>query len=202
MGGSQQAARQDTVISSHQATTNLFHMSDNTKLYQSEPSSADVIQTSDQPASSDLDQVWRCSTEELINAPEEDKLTITQQELVENPAELVRTADVKSPSADPELIRDRSHSLSPEPERVSSSQGRLSLFSGMELITKGRMMCESDTPHTELDKTDRLGGTETVQNSDSSLTCVKTNEVVGSSSCDLFASDPTQTVSAFSFLNF
>ncbi|XP_037547276.1 AP-4 complex accessory subunit Tepsin [Nematolebias whitei] len=188
MGGSQQAARQDTVNNSHQATTNQH--------YQSEPSSADV-QTSNQPASSDLDQVWRCSTEELITAPEGDKLTITQRESVENPAELVRPADVKSPSADPELIRDRSGSWSPEPESVSSSQSRPSLFRGMELITKGRTVCESDTPHTEWDKTDRLGGTETVQISDSA----QTSEEV-SSSCDVFASDKTQTASAFSFLNF
>lgn len=182
MGGSQQAARQDTVNSSHQATANQLD-----------------VQTSNHPASSDLDQVWRCSTQELITAPEEDKLTITQQESVEDPAELVRPADVRSPSAGPELIRDRSGSLSPEPESVSSSQSRLSLFRGMELITKRRMVCESETPQTELEKTDRVGGTERVQDSDSSPASVQTSEEVPSS---CFASDKTQTVSAFSFLNF
>lgn len=169
MGGSQQAA-------SHQATAN--------QLYQSEPSSADV-QTSNHPAASDLDQVWRCSTPELITAPEENKLTITQQESVESPPA--------------ELVRDRRGSLSPEPESVSSTQSTLSLFRGMEMITKRRSVCERDTSHTELEKTDRLGGTERVQNSDSSPTSVQTSEEVPSG---CLASDKTQTVSAFSFLNF
>uniref|UniRef100_A0A3Q3A8L5 TEPSIN adaptor related protein complex 4 accessory protein n=1 Tax=Kryptolebias marmoratus TaxID=37003 RepID=A0A3Q3A8L5_KRYMA len=178
MGGSQHAARQDTVNSSQQATTNQPYTSDNSKLFQSEPISADVIQTSNQPSSPDLDQAWRCSTE-MINAPEEEKLTVTQQESVDNPVELVRTAD-----------------------SVPSSLSRLSLFRGMELVTKGRMLCERDTPHTEFEETeDSLGVTETVQNSNSSVTSVNTSEEV-TSGCNPVGSDKTQPASAFSFLNF
>ncbi|XP_017273928.1 AP-4 complex accessory subunit tepsin isoform X2 [Kryptolebias marmoratus] len=201
MGGSQHAARQDTVNSSQQATTNQPYTSDNSKLFQSEPISADVIQTSNQPSSPDLDQAWRCSTE-MINAPEEEKLTVTQQESVDNPVELVRTADVKSPSSYPEVIRDGSSPLSPDAESVPSSLSRLSLFRGMELVTKGRMLCERDTPHTEFEETeDSLGVTETVQNSNSSVTSVNTSEEV-TSGCNPVGSDKTQPASAFSFLNF
>lgn len=193
MGGPQHAARQDAVSSSHQASANQVLTTDNSKLFQSEPSSVDVVQTPNHPSPPDLDQAWR--TKELMSAPEEEKLFITQQELVENPVELVRTADVESPSADPELFGGRTSSLTPEPEpeREPSSLSRLSLFRGMELITKGRVLCE-------VDKTDdSLGITETAQNS--SVTSVQTSEEVVSS-CNFVASDKPQPVSAFSFLNF
>lgn len=198
MGGPQHAARQEAANHSHQATADQVHTTDDSELFQSELSSVDV-QTPNHPPPPDLEQAWR--TKELIHAPEEQKLVVTLQELVENPGELVRTADGKWPSADPELFEDRSSSSSPEPE--PSSLSGLSLFRGMELLlTKGRVLCEGDRPHTEVDKTDSsLGVTDTVQNSDSSVISVQTSDEVASS-CKFVASDKPQPVSAFSFLNF
>ncbi|XP_072229579.1 AP-4 complex accessory subunit Tepsin isoform X2 [Leuresthes tenuis] len=215
MGGSPHATKQDTVNSSHEATTNQHHTSvcsgsmlptysaENTDLKLNQPVGvAPPSNCSSSPSS--LELTLRCSKEELLNDDDdEEKLDSIWQESVENQGGSVRTDEIK-PSESPELIGDRSPPLSPEPQSVLVHPSRPSLFSGMELVTKGRPLCEREASCAESDRTDgSLSKNQTRHNPDcpvnSAKACVGTSEVA--SSCSRVASDRAQSVSAFSFLN-
>lgn len=172
MGGSPHAPSQETANSSHQATiyqpppatdSSLpTHSADNPHLNHHQPdvSSAGVTQPQNYPSSLASRATAQInSSEELRNDSHEEKVVpISQRELLHNPSEPSRTAEV-------ELVDEAS-----EKPRVS----RLSLFSGMELVTKGRPLCQ-----TEMDPADDG---------------LRENPAV--------APDSSQPVSAFSFLNF
>ncbi|XP_041829520.1 AP-4 complex accessory subunit tepsin isoform X2 [Melanotaenia boesemani] len=213
MGGSLHAAKQDPLNSSHETTANQLHTSrycdgllpkylaksNDLKLSQPDLTSADVPHTpncSSTPSSLDLTQ--KCSTEKLMNHSEEEKLTPILQESV-------RSSEIKPSDEGPELIRDRS-TPSPEPQSMLVHSNKLSLFSGMELVTRGMSLCEKETSHVELDKTDSSKSeTETVNYSDcpvnSSRIGIKPGED-SPSGCSPIDSHRSQSVSAFSFLNF
>ncbi|MEQ2216147.1 hypothetical protein XENOCAPTIV_011351, partial [Xenoophorus captivus] len=197
MGGSLHATRQDAAHSSHQATSNQFlpsaylensqatNSADYTtsELYQPEHSSSCSVQPQSLPSSpSSLEERWRCSTGEQMD------------DLTKNMAHSVRTA------GDP-----GSSSLSSKPEKVLANHSSLSLFSGMELVTKGGPLCGRDAPHTESDQTDCSSNvTQTVLN----FKCLKNSPVVWTedraevpSGCSPASSDESQPASAFSFLN-
>lgn len=210
MGGHSHAARQEG-DSSHQTTVdqltptdNLHSVDTNVKLYQPETLPGGITQPSTHLSSpSGLDLAQSSSTAELMSDGNEENLYPIQQELVENEEQPFRTADIQLSEEDTELIK--STSPSSEPQNKPPHVGKLSLFSGMELVTKGRLLCDRDASQTELDKTDNgLIGNQTVHNSDrpvkSSTTCINSNE--GSPSvCNSHDSDSSQPVSAFSFLN-
>lgn len=197
MGGSLHATRQDAV-NSHQATVNQLHTSssnllpthlfDSFKLQQPDTSSAGVTQPPKHPSpppSQDLAQ---------------------SHELAEDQVQPVRTAEVRLHAEDSESVQDKSTLASCEPQRKPHPESRLSLFSGMELVTKGRSLCNSETSHEEVEDKigDRIKKMDAVHKSDcsvnSSITS-KTSEDVPSV-CSSSASNCSQSVSAFSFLNF
>uniref|UniRef100_A0AAX7T1X4 ENTH domain-containing protein n=1 Tax=Astatotilapia calliptera TaxID=8154 RepID=A0AAX7T1X4_ASTCA len=197
MGGSLHATRQDAV-NSHQATVNQLHTSssnllpthlfDSFKLQQPDTSSAGVIQPPKHPSpppSQDLAQ---------------------SHELAEDQVQPVRTGEVRLHAEDSETVQDKSTLASCEPQSKPHPQSRLSLFSGMELVTKGKPLCNSETSHEEVEDKigDRIKEMDAVHKSDcsvnSSITS-KTSEDVPSV-CSSSASNCSQSVSAFSFLNF
>uniref|UniRef100_A0AAQ5YI79 ENTH domain-containing protein n=1 Tax=Amphiprion ocellaris TaxID=80972 RepID=A0AAQ5YI79_AMPOC len=209
MGGPPPSSRQDAVNSNHQPTINHTstysdglvpkHSAENLQLYQPDSSPADVTSLPNRPCSpSSLDQ--SCSTGELMEDGNEER------ELVENQVQPVRTAEVKPITEDPQVIRDKSPPPSCEAQSDVAHRSRLSLFRGMELVTKGRPLLERETSQTESDKTEgNLRENQTVQDSDcsvnSSTTCIETTEDAPSI-CNSVASTSSQAVSAFSFLNF
>lgn len=195
MGGSPHAPRQDTANSSHQATTNPLP----TSTY-SDPllptHSADNTQPPNHPSSPSSP---RDSSGELVNDGDEEKLSPIQQELAQNQVEPVRTAEVELIAKESELNTERSSSPPAEQQSEQPCLSRLSLFSGMELVMKGRPLCEKETSQTETDMMDdSLRENVTVHNS---LSVSKTSEDPPSV-CNSVASDSSQPVSAFSFLNF
>ncbi|KAM4526300.1 AP-4 complex accessory subunit Tepsin [Fundulus diaphanus] len=202
MGGSLHAGRQDAAHSSHQATSNQFLPSayldssqatasadrHNSETRQPEPSSSGLVQPQNAPSSpSGLDESWRRSTGEEVD------------DLSKNELQSVRTA------GDPKLISEGGSRLSSGPQSTPANQSSLSLFSGMELVTKAGALCERGALHTELDKTDEISDvTQTARNSK----CPKKTSVVRSESredapsgCSPLTSAESKPVSAFSFLN-
>lgn len=212
MGGSPQAPRQDSVNSSHQAIANQLptstysdpllptHSADNTSLnhYQPDISPTGVTQPQNHPSStSDQALAQSDSSGELLNDSDEEKPSPTQQELPQNQVEPVRTAEAELVAEESDVNTDGCSSPPAEPHPCLS---RLSLFSGMELVTKGRPLCERDTSQTETDTTDDgLRENPAVHNSIGQTS--KTSDDAPSI-CNSVASDSSQPVSAFSFLNF
>lgn len=200
MGGPPASSRQDAANSNHQPTVNHTptdsdglapkHTAENLKLYHANSSPADVKSLPNRPSSpSGLDQ--SCSTGELMGNEE--------RELVENEMQPIRTAEVDPATGDPQVIRDKS----PPPSCDPAHRSRLSLFSGMELVTKGRPLLERETSQTESDKTeDNLRENQDSDcSANSSTTCIETTEDAPSM-CNSVVSNSSQAVSAFSFLNF
>ncbi|XP_043959540.1 AP-4 complex accessory subunit Tepsin [Gambusia affinis] len=193
MGGPLQATRQNTAQSSHQATPNQCHPSAHLESSEATNSantfsgpneselSSSIIQPQNLPSSSSsLDESWRCSTLEQMD------------DLTGNKVESVRTA------GDPELIDKESPCLTSEPESAPANQRSLSLFSGMELVTRGAALCGRGVPHAESDDTDESGlNAECSQNFSVVWTEDREEEPSG---CSPVSSDP-EPVSVFSFLN-
>lgn len=159
-----------------------------------------LVDVSHPSSPSQLDMTHRGSSGELMNDDEEKPLI--QQELAP-----VRTADGEF-----KLAADPGSSSPPsDPQRVQPCVSRLSLFTGMELVTKGRNLCERPLSErgTSLKVTHPLNNilyeTQPAHISDSpedsSVLCIsKTNEEA-SSTCNSAMSVSSQPVSAFSFLN-
>lgn len=188
MGGSSHAPTQETANSRHQASiyqpptptdSSLPTQSaDNTHLNHHQPDilSAGVTQPQNYPSSlASLATAQINSSEELQNdSSEENVVPISQQALLHNQAEPGRTAEVEPVDEASDLNTGQYFPPSVEPQSEEPCVSRLSLFSGMELVTKGRPLCQ-----TEMDTAD-----------DSS----RENPAA--------APDSSQPVSAFSFLNF
>ncbi|XP_041818003.1 AP-4 complex accessory subunit tepsin [Chelmon rostratus] len=213
MGGSPHGSRQDTANSSHQATNQLptstysdpllaTHSADNTNLNHGQPniSPTGVTQPQNHPSPpTSLALAQRGFSEELTNDGDEEKLSPVQQESVQNQEEPVRTAEVELVAEEPALNTDRCSSPPAEPQSERPCLGRLSLFSGMELVTKGRPLCKRELSQTETDTTDKsLRENLAVPNR------ISTSEASerAPSICNSVASNSSQPVSAFSFLNF
>lgn len=215
MGGSLHAPRQDAANSGHQATMNQLptstysdpfiptHSSDNINLnhYQPDISPTGVTNPPNHPSPPPrLALAQRDSSGELMDDSDEEKRSPTPQELEQHWVEPIRTAEAESVDKESELNTDRSSS--PPPVELQSEQpclSRLSLFSGMELVMKGKRLCERETSPTQTDVTDEsLRESLTVH---SSLSISKTSDDAPSP-CNSVASDSSQPVSAFSFLNF
>ncbi|XP_020503799.2 AP-4 complex accessory subunit tepsin isoform X1 [Labrus bergylta] len=186
MGGGLHAPRQEN--SNHRTTTNQLststhsdpllptHSADNPNLMHC------VTKPPNHPASPSglaLDQ--RESSVEMNDC---DLDSAVQKELVHDQVEPVRTAEDES-----EPDTERSSSPPAEPHSETPRLSGLSLFSGMELVTKLRPLCERETSQTERnifrENLSVLNG-----NSDDAPTV-----------CNSLA-DSSQPVSAFSFLNF
>uniref|UniRef100_A0A3Q3EWN5 TEPSIN adaptor related protein complex 4 accessory protein n=1 Tax=Labrus bergylta TaxID=56723 RepID=A0A3Q3EWN5_9LABR len=186
MGGGLHAPRQEN--SNHRTTTNQLststhsdpllptHSADNPNLMHC------VTKPPNHPASPSglaLDQ--RESSVEMNDC---DLDSAVQMELVHDQVEPVRTAEDES-----EPDTERSSSPPAEPHSETPRLSGLSLFSGMELVTKLRPLCERETSQTERnifrENLSVLNG-----NSDDAPTV-----------CNSLA-DSSQPVSAFSFLNF
>ncbi|XP_018520811.1 AP-4 complex accessory subunit Tepsin isoform X2 [Lates calcarifer] len=211
MGGPLNAPRQDAANSSHQAATTQpptstysdhllpTHSAGSTNLnhYQPDISPRGVTQLPNHPSfPSSLALAQRDSSGELMNDGDE----------VKQQPESVRTAEVMLAVEDPELIRDRSPPTPSETQSKQPCSGRLSLFSGMELVTKGRLVCDRGrrTSQMKTDTTDSdLKENPAVHNSDNPVhsTPPATREDPPSF-CNSVASDSSQPVSAFSFLKF
>ncbi|XP_076616972.1 AP-4 complex accessory subunit tepsin [Chaetodon auriga] len=205
MGGSPHPPRQDTTNSSHQATTSQLPTStysDPLRATHSLPdiSPTGVTQPQNHPSStSSLALAQRGGSGELTNDGDEEKLSPVQQELVQNQEEPVRTAEVEPVAEESELNTDRRSSPPAEPQCEQPCLGKLSLFSGMELVTKGRPLCRRELSQTETDTTDKsLRENLAVPNG---ISVSKSSEHAPSI-CNSVASDSSQPVSAFSFLNF
>lgn len=189
MGGPLHATRQNAAQSSHQATPNQCHPSAHLESSEATNSadtfsgpneselSSSIIQPQNLPSlSSSLDESWRGSTLEQMD------------DLAGNKVESGRTA------GDPELTDN----LTSEAESVPANQSSLSLFSGMDLVTRGAAPCGRGVLHTEFDNTDESGlDAECSQNS--SVVWIEDREEEPSG-CGPVSSDP-EPVSVFSFLN-
>lgn len=219
MGGSLHATRQDTASSSHQATSNQLptstcsdpllptHSPDDCNLrhYQVKDLQPDISPADINHPSSPSNLACSGSSEELLN-DDDDEVSLMQQELAQSQTEPVRTAEteVKPTAEDPECNTDRSS----EPQSEQPCVSRLSLFSGMELVTKGRLsVSEREAAQTETDmEDDTLRENPAVRNGDSpvdsSLPRISRTSEDASSICSSVISGSSQPVSAFSFLNF
>ncbi|KAM7371013.1 hypothetical protein PAMP_010515 [Pampus punctatissimus] len=217
MGGSLHTARQDTASSSHQATSNELptstypllptHSADdnNLKHQVKKDLQPDILPADINHPSSRYGLAHSGSSGELL-MNEDDEESLIQQELVQSQVEPVRTAEVKPTAEDPERNTDRSSSPPSESQTEQPCVSRLSLFSGMELVTKGRPLCdrplsERETSQTATDtENNTLKETHAVHNSDSPMDSSKTSEDA-SSICSSVVSGSSQPVSAFAFLN-
>lgn len=186
MGGSAHAPRQDAANSSHQATTNHTPTSTylNTLLPTHSPGNLnhhqpDILHTHGNNPSSSASLAQRDSSGELMNEADEEKLSPIQ-------VEPVRTAGAES-------VAEESASC-PSPQGEQPCLSRLSLFSGMQLVTKGRHVCQEETSQTETD--DSFREDPAVQN------CISITSDDAPSVCNSVASDSSQPVSAFSFVSF
>ncbi|XP_033467716.2 AP-4 complex accessory subunit Tepsin isoform X1 [Epinephelus lanceolatus] len=196
MGGSVHTPKQDTANNSHQATTNQLptstysdpllptHSADTSlNHYQPGMSPTGVTPPPNHPSSPSC-VAQRDSSWELMDGGDEEKLSPVLQEPL-------RTAecDLNSVAEKSEVNTDRSSSPSAEPQSEQPCLSRLSLFSGMELVTKGRPLCQRETSQTETDTTD------------GSLR----EDLPGDGAplfCNAVTCDSSQPVSAFSFVNF
>uniref|UniRef100_A0A1A7XBG4 ENTH domain containing 2 n=2 Tax=Iconisemion striatum TaxID=60296 RepID=A0A1A7XBG4_9TELE len=174
MGGSLHATSQHVVNSSHPLHTS-----------QCESSSAGVL-PSDQPSSPlDPEQAWRCFTEE-------DHRDENLEGWEGNDVPTIPAADVHPSSGSP--VGD----IIPEPQSGPTNQSGLSLFRGMELVTKGRV-AEADQMDGILDANQTVEDPE--GQVDSLVTCVKLGEDSASGFSPVTAGQ-AQLVSAFTFINF
>ncbi|KAM6964283.1 AP-4 complex accessory subunit tepsin [Tautogolabrus adspersus] len=205
MGGCLQAPRQEN--SNHQTTTNQLptstysdpllpsHSADNTNLIHRPPniSPSSVTTPPNHPASpSGLALEQRDSSVEINNCDLE-IVSPVEKELVQNQVEPIRTAEDEVVAGESELDTERSSSPPAEPHSEQSCLSGLSLFSGMELVTKMRPLCERETSQTETNsKEDSLRENLSVPNGNSDDVPTIFNSLA----------DSSQPVSAFSFLNF
>ncbi|XP_062298689.1 AP-4 complex accessory subunit tepsin isoform X1 [Scomber scombrus] len=222
--GSLHATRheQAEASSSHQATPNQLPPStysdpflpthsaddDNFKHYQVKNLQPDISPADINHPSSPSSLAHSGSSGGLMN--DNDKGSLIQQELAQSHVEPVRTAEVEPAAQDSECNADLSSSPPSEPQNGQPSVSRLSLFSGMELVTKGRPLCdrplsERQLSQTETDMEDNLRESQAVHNSDSPadlyLPCSSKTSEEASSVCGSVVSGSSQPVSAFSFLN-
>ncbi|XP_035001822.2 AP-4 complex accessory subunit tepsin isoform X1 [Hippoglossus stenolepis] len=215
-GGSLNTPKQDTANGSHQATSNQPHTSsysdpllpscsaDSTNLNHHQPDVApiDATQLPDHPSSPSSLTLAQKHSADLMNDDDEVKLSSIQPEPI-------RTADVALAVGDPELTRDRGSSPLCEPQGEQLCLSRVSLFSGMELVTRGRPLCEREREASQTDtdrKEDGLKQNAAVYRSDdaehSTHPVTSKNSKSSPSFCNSAASDSSQPVSAFSFLKF
>lgn len=195
MGGSPRAHGQDTANSSHQAPTNQpptstdsllpTHSADNTSLKHYHPniSSTGVSEPQNHPS----------PPAALASARGQSSVELTYNgkgdNVFQNQFEPERTAEVESVGG---LSNHKIDGCSSPPVELRCERpcaNRLSLFSGMELVAKGRPLC-----HREMDTTE-----------DSSRENVAVNEGINigkSVDTPSVASGNSPPVSAFSFLNF
>ncbi|XP_034716168.1 AP-4 complex accessory subunit tepsin isoform X2 [Etheostoma cragini] len=203
MGGSVHAPRQETANSSHQATTNQLPTSTYSDpllpTYSADNANHDRYQPDipqNYPSSS-------CglaseSSGELTDGHGE-KMFPNLHELLQNQVEPVKTAEFKYVAEETELNADGNSSPPAEPQSEQPCPSRLSLFSGMELVTKVKPLCKRETSQTE---------TDTMGCSLRENLAVHTSIGIGET-CDgapliynSVALGSSQPVSAFSFLNF
>ncbi|XP_032358699.1 AP-4 complex accessory subunit tepsin isoform X2 [Etheostoma spectabile] len=206
MGGSVHAPRQDTANGSQQATTNQLHTSTYSDPLLPTCSADNASHNHYQPdippnypsSSCGLALAQRESSGEL-NDGHGEKMSPNLRELLQNQVEPVKTAEFKFVAEESELNADGSSSPPAEPQSEQPCPSGLSLFSGMELVTKVKPLCKRETSQTE---TDTMGYCLTeniaVQSSiGSSETCDDAPLIYNS-----VARGSSQPVSAFSFLNF
>lgn len=196
---------------------NLNHQRDGN--LQSELSSRDgthPLSRPSPPSSLDLDQ--RALSRGLVNDDEDkERASLSQdEESEESQVESLRISEtqVKSDAVDeePEFQTDRGSLPALEPQPEQPSQGRLSLFSGMELVSRGRSMChttltERESLQTEMgvvqegDEKERLAADKSDISMDPTPLAVSDACDVTSPVCDVTLNS-SQPASAFSFLNF
>lgn len=203
IGGSAHAQRQEAANSSHQETSHRLpaatyldpllptQSATNTTLHQLHISPTGVLPPPNHPSSPSGLEVQIDSSVELMNDDEEEKLPPVLTESMQNQVEPNRTAEVQSVAEEPELHTDSFSSAEPQSEQPCLS--RLSLFSGMQLVTKATPLCKRQTSQNEMDTMDdNLKENQAMQNGS------KTSAFI----CTSVACDSSQPVSAFSFLNF
>ncbi|XP_067344205.1 AP-4 complex accessory subunit Tepsin isoform X2 [Channa argus] len=123
-----------------------------------------------------------------------------------NQQDPVRATEVKLTAENQEFPRDRSCTPPSEAESKQHPLSRPSLFSGMELVTKGRPLCQRETSQTNTCTVDDdLKESPAMLKSDRpvnlSLPYISKANDDANSICSSVASNSSQTVSAFSFLN-
>ncbi|KAF0025254.1 hypothetical protein F2P81_022135 [Scophthalmus maximus] len=211
------APRQDTANSRLQATTNQpptstysdhllrTRSADGSSFSHHQPNIAPtgVTQPPTHPSSpSGLAVAHTDSPADLMNDADEGKLSPICPEPV-------RTAEVTLTVEDLELIRNRGPTPPAQPRSEHRCLSRRSMFSGMELVIKGRPLCvrERETSQTKMgQEDDDLKENTDVHKSDnaehSTLPGSDKNTENTPSFCNPVASDSSQPVSAFSFLKF
>lgn len=137
-----------------------------------------------------LDQ--RCSPD-LLNDGENEESCPTQQELERNQSKAGRTAGDGPVDKLSDVNTNGCSSLPAELQGETPHMSKLSLFSGMELVTKGVSPCIRETEGTEDSSTEVTAGNKIKSVSGSTINTTVCNSVLSNSS---------QPVSAFSFVNF
>ncbi|KAF3853389.1 hypothetical protein F7725_014077 [Dissostichus mawsoni] len=123
-----------------------------TTLHQLDISPTGVTPPPNHPSSPSSLEVQIDSSVELMNDDEEEKLPPVLTESMQNQVEPNRTAEVQSVAEEPELHTDSFSSAEPQSEQPCLS--RLSLFSGMQLVTKATPLCKRQTFQNEMDTMD------------------------------------------------
>lgn len=200
MQGPPHTPRQDATNGSHQATNDPSSMSPYSNPLLQAHSADSTNSNHHQLKASQTDTLSTCATHPLNHTLCSVNESLPPLQRVDP----VRTVEMDIGSEEPELIADGSPPMSPEHQSAQPCLSRLSLFSGMELVTKGRLLCDRplcETSQTEFDTMDEsLTENQDEQNSvspvDSPQPCIS------KTANDTVVSDRSQPVSAFSFLNF
>ncbi|KAM3592190.1 uncharacterized protein V6R79_014277 [Siganus canaliculatus] len=188
-GGSPHAPKQDAADCSHETSTHSVlptHSAADTSRSltpHSDISSKSVTRLQNPSSSTSNPGQKDFSAQELTNDSEGEKLVPAHQ------AEPFRTAEVEAVA---EESADRCSSLPAAPEREQTCLSRLSLFSGMELVTKGRPVCQREVDTKDVSLGENPAGQDSVSVAETGDDAV----------CVSVAPDGNQTVSAFSFVSF
>lgn len=211
MGGPLNPPRQETANSSHQAAANQppastysdpllpTQSADNINLNHYQPDMSPLGVTQLPNCTSSPSSQASAQRDSSSGEPMRDGDDVKQAPIQPEP---VRTAEVTLSAEDPECIRDKGSPPPPEPRGGQPCASRLSLFSGMELVTKGRPLCdgERETWQTETDTIDADFKEEpAVQHSNNP---VYSSPPGTSKTSENAPPDTSQPVSAFSFLKF
>ncbi|XP_068161870.1 AP-4 complex accessory subunit Tepsin isoform X2 [Antennarius striatus] len=206
MGGSPHTPCQDAANNSHRISNNQLptstysglllssHSNDDTNINCCKPDVLPVQLQSHPSSSFSLALAQGDSTGELTNNCSEDEHSPIQKELVQNQLDQSLTAEAESDAEEQKLKTEKCSSSPDEPQQDQSCSSRLSLFSGMELVTKGRPLC-----HKESDLMDKSLKVNLVVHKNIGIS--ETNDET-SSVCNSVSSESSQQVSAFSFVNF
>lgn len=183
MGGGQRGSSSQQKAAASQASTSTLSLS----------ARADATQQIHLPTSFATLALDQTCSPDLLNDGEREESCPAQQELEANQSRVDRTAG--GGPVDTLSDEDTNGCSSPPPrlQAETSRMGKLSLFSGMELVTKGASPCVRETEGMEDSSTEVTAANKMKNINGNPVNATVYTPVLSASS---------QPVSAFSFVNF